>query len=263
MALGQSPNPEKVRYTWWYERWQWHSGPKQFCVTQVTCRLVTWCLRFYAVRSSRTAAAEALLVGELPCLTRPRPQLSWNGKRLPHARNTQSPENRNMVAVDRGRSIRYSCMLMYLLYSIIFVFEWGEVLLLVTNWHSILVFLQGLLQHEETCGTHHLLQQQSDCRTESRVWQLLSGHWQSSSEIRHYYGLKVLLTTRQSDLGKINGNQWNLIQSDAIPSETWMGLPSGPRRLGGRFSEFQRVASNWFYGRVTRDCTDEESLLDV
>lgn len=133
MALGQSPNPEKVRYTWWYERWQWHSGPKQFCVTQVTCRLVTWCLRFYAVRSSRTAAAEALLVGELPRLTRPRPQLSWNGKRLPHARNTQSPENRNMVAVDRGRSIRYSCMLMYLLYSIIFVFEWGDVLLITCH----------------------------------------------------------------------------------------------------------------------------------
>ena len=33
---------------------------------------------------------------------------------------------------------------------------------------------------------------------------LLSGHWQSSSEIPHY-GLNVLLTTRQSDLGKING----------------------------------------------------------
>jgi len=50
---------------------------------------------FYAVRSKKTAAATALLEGGANLEAPGR----WNGKRLPHARNTTSPENRNVVGV--------------------------------------------------------------------------------------------------------------------------------------------------------------------
>jgi hypothetical protein len=45
-------------------------------------------------------------------------------------------------------------------------FEWGDILLLVKNWRSLLVFLQGLLENDEgIVEAHQLLKQQLECQT--------------------------------------------------------------------------------------------------
>ena len=194
--LRQIPNPEKIGYltVWMIKRH--FVGPRAETILNhskmvETCWDSLWhagsaSLRlFYAVRSQKTAAAKALLEGganlEAPG--------HWNGKRLPHARNTKSPVNRNMVGTGliNYEILNWYCDIVITLECNIIHFfpEWGDVLLLVKHKRSLLVFvpIKGCYKMAKGCWEHINSPSNTWSVKQSLESSLLSGHSQSSSII--------------------------------------------------------------------------------